>query len=324
MPITDFFKKLLIKDSFHSNNAKSTLIIDSDLNQSISVFLNWAEKGYALKKSNSEYPAYMKYELSIDDPIKFHKEMIDNGYLCKPTLKILLTKLKIPQLKQILEENGQSKTGNKNVLIDRILNTISKDFLETIKSNFDGYVLSEKGLNFIRENHFYIDLHNNSRWNISLEEYKRVKVSLNFNASFNDVAWGIFNKRNLDLVNSKNWGLVRNNLNCMSELLYKEQKYTLSLGFLLDVLYYDLSGLENNNMILPFEDLFIAPGIIKNILSLRNYYNEDLIDRSIFKKQLPFSYFSSDVFKIIITDLFENGDIDLNHYKKYINTYKLI
>ena len=35
---------------------------------------------------------------------------------------------------------------------------------------------------------------------------------------------GIFNDRNIQYVSEQNWGLVRNNIHNMSELLFKENK----------------------------------------------------------------------------------------------------
>lgn len=285
--------------------------------QATAVFLNWSS-GKMLGKSISDYPGYFSYTYGISNPHKFHNDMINDNYLEKPQLDNLFTYFKVPELKQILSDNNLTKTGNKKDLIKRILDNVPQNKLEEIKESFNGYVLSQKGLDFVKEHEDYIKLHKNSRWMISVLEYEEKKQQLKFNATFNDVVWGIFVDRNLQFVSQKQWGLVRNNIHNMSELLYKEKKYQGTLSLLLDVLYYDLSGLENNNILYGYDNLFIAPAIIDQILDLKYYYTDDLINNSGFIKQLPFSYFSIESFKVIVNDLLNNGSTDID-VKKYIH-----
>lgn len=332
MRLFDFFKNAFKKQNTAikgttiskeiSNNIDSTSKNTTDnyynIKQSIAIFLNWAN-GKEIGISNADYPQYMKYNFGINNPIKFHNKMIDENYLCTPEISDLLTYFKVTELKEILSKNNLSKTGNKSILIERILSNVPKDYLNQLKNNSHNYILSKKGVDFIKQNQHYIDIYKSGHWEISLEEYNKKKASLNFNASFNDIAWGIFVDRNIQLSSHQNWGLVRNNIHNMSELLYKENKYTESLSMLLEVLYYDLSGMENNNMLCDFDSIFIAPGITNKILNLKSYYSDELIDNSKFKSQLPFSYFSNETFKILINELLETGDINLKKYKQYIN-----
>lgn len=331
MGFLDFFKRKK-KNNFNTNdNFSSSTLVTNELHkeikhytyddykklQSISVFLNWAQKGYSVGESD-KYPSYMKYELNITNPSQFHTEMINKGYLEKPNLDSLFIHFKVPELKQILSEHNLPKTGNKASLIERILNNISDTSLKEIQNHFTGYVLSEKGKNFINKNYDFIKMHKNSKWMISLDEYIDKKNELKFNASFYDIAWGIFNDRNIQYVSEQNWGLVRNNILDMSEILSQENKHKQSLSFLLSVLYYDLSGLGNGNILDEFKYIDLAPGIIDRILKSKDFYSNDLINNCPFLNQLPFSYFSIDTFKILVADLIENGDINLNNYKKYI------
>ena len=333
MGFLDFFKRKK-KNNFNTNdNFSSSTLVTNELHkeikhytyddykklQSISVFLNWAQKGYSVGESD-KYPSYMKYELDITNPSQFHMEMINNGYLEKPNLDSLFIHFKVPELKQILSEHNLPKTGNKASLIERILNNVSEASLKEIQNHFTGYVLSEKGETFLNKNNDFILMHKNSRWGITLGEYIKKKNQLNFDANFYDIAWGIFNERTLEYSSTKDWGLVRNNILCMSEILYKENKPVQELSFLLSCLYYDLSGMDNNNMLDDFEDIFYIPATINRIINLKEFYSEDLIDNSQFIKLLPFSYFSTDTFKLIISDLLNNNttNINLNEYKKYI------
>lgn len=327
MGILDLFKSFFAnthyvnKSNIQNSINKTTNDNYPNIDYSMSIFLNWAN-GKKIGKSLTYYPQYIKYECNINDPIDFHKKMIKDGYLCTPKINLLLTFYKITELKQILSENNLSKTGNKDILIQRIIDNVPTDTLEKISNSFEGYTLSEKGAAFISKNNDYIEIHKNSNWMISLEEYTNKKKQLQFDVHFYDIAWGIFNDRNLQYVREQNWGLVRNNIHNMSELLNKENKPKQSLSYLLSVLYYDLSGLSNNNILCNLEDLDLSSGIIDKILKLKNYYSEDIIDNCPFLNQLPFSYFTIDTFKLILNELLESENVDLNKYKKYAKTSK--
>ena len=327
MGILDLFKNFFTcartdnKNNIHNSINKTTNDNYPNIDYSMSIFLNWAN-GKKIGKSLIDYPQYIKYKCNINNPIDFHKKMINDGYLCTPEIDSLLAFYKVTELKQILSKNNLPTTGKKNILIQRIIDNVPKDTLEKIKNLFKGYVLSEKGRFFIDKNNDYIEIHKNSNWMISLDEYTNKKKQLQFDAHFYDIAWGIFNDRNLQYTHEQNWGLVRNNIFNMYELLNKENKPAQSLLFLLSVLYYDLSGLMNNNILCNLEDIVLAPGIISRILKLKKYYSEDIINNCPFLNQLPYSYFTIDTFKLMLHELLESGDIDLNKYKKYAKTTK--
>ena len=327
MGILDLFKNFFTcartdnKNNIHNSINKTTNDNYPNIDYSMSIFLNWAN-GKKIGESLTDYPQYIKYECNINNPIDFHKKMINDGYLCTPEIDSLLAFYKVTELKQILSKNNLPTTGKKNILIQRIIDNVPKDTLEKIKNLFKGYVLSEKGRFFIDKNNDYIEIHKNSNWMISLDEYTNKKKQLQFDAHFYDIACGIFNDRNLQYTHEQNWGLVRNNIFNMSELLNKENKPAQSLLFLLSVLYYDLSGLMNNNILCNFEDIVLAPGIISRILKLKKYYSEDIINNCPFLNQLPYSYFTIETFKLMLHELLESGDIDLNKYKKYAKTTK--
>lgn len=307
-----------IKNIFRNNLTTNSSINKSSAfsEYSMAIFLNWAD-GKALGKSSSDYPQYIKYECKIDNPIKYHKEMICNGYLCSPPIEKALKLYKVPDLKQLLSGNNLSTTGTKQILIQRILDNIPTENLEILRDSINNYVLSQQGTIFVNRNKAYIEIHKNSNWMISLNEYTKKKNELTFDASFYDVAWGIFVDRNIEYSSQHNWGLVRNNILNMSELLYKRNDITNSLSFLLSVLYYDLSGLGNNNILYNYNEIKCAPGIIERILKMKDNYHPDMIDKCPFLDQLPFAYFSVDTFKIVVSDLINDGKIDLNKYKNY-------
>lgn len=302
-----------------SNNVNSN---SKETSMAICVFLNWAKKGYPVSYNIDFYPRYFKYSYGILNPTKFHKEMIQKGYLIKPTLFEILSLLKVTELKEILEKNKLSKSGKKSDLINRILNNIPIENLNYLEKNFKGFSLSQKGIDLLNKNKDLIELHKNSNLGISLNEYLSMKSSLDFDASFNDVVWGIFNKRNIEYVQSGNWGLLRNNRFNMFEILNRESKFNEAIYYLIEVLFFDLSGLINNNIIEPFDMLFIAPGVVDRLTKLKDYYTPDLINLCYERNKIPFTYFDKNIFLKIVQDLIDTGYTDLNDYKKYAKKHQ--
>lgn len=329
MGLLNFFKRkyktnsnLDLKIDNYSNDdinmsQKSTEYIKYKEIETIAIFLNWAKNGHSIYTKDS-YPSYMKHKLNITNPVLFHRDMVNSGYLEKPTIYSLFFYFKVSELKEILTENNLPKTGNKDILIERILNNVPNEYISKVHSNYTGYVLSSKGDKFIKDNINFIEMHKNSNWMISLDEYLNKKNQFKFDASFYDIAWGIFNDRNIQYYCEKNWGELTGNILNMSEILLRENKYKQGLSFLLSVLYYNLSGLRNGNMLYEFEYIDCPPEIIKRILKLKSFYSDDLINNCPFINQLPFSYFTLDTFKIIINDLLNTNEINLDDYKNYI------
>lgn len=151
--------------------------------------------------------------------------------------------------------------------------------------------------------------------NVTLDEFIEERDKMDKKFSENDVLWAIYNKRLLSHFLKKDFGLYRNTLLYMAKMLHKEKRRSEELQFYLKALYCDLSGKGNNNSTDSKEMLIIPPGVYKNILKLKEYFNENMID-DCFKVKLPFHYCNKEIFSNIVNDIFleENLAIILNKY----------
>lgn len=103
--------------------------------------------GKPIGKRRDVYPSYLNYKFNITAPIKYHKKMIEEGYLCEAPLANSLKLLKVDQLKQILLANGLPEKGKKDELIQRIVEEVDPATLTVDKV----YVPTEKGLEHLRK-----------------------------------------------------------------------------------------------------------------------------------------------------------------------------
>lgn len=151
--------------------------------------------------------------------------------------------------------------------------------------------------------------------NVTLDEFIEERDKMDKKFSTNDVLWAIYNKRLLSHFFKKDFGLYRNTLLDMAEMLHREKRKKEELRFYLKVLYCDLSGKGNNNSIDSKKMLIIIPHIYNRLSKLKQYFTENMID-DCFEVKLPFHYCNKEIFTNIVNDIFleENLTIILDKY----------
>ena len=94
--------------------------------------------------------------------------------------------------------------------------------------------------------------------------------------------WGYLNKRSMEHIAAKNYGLYRNCRYHMHLFLNEERRFADALGMLAEVVFYDLSGLNNGynpqylyifaDHFFPYKDstVITAPGIIGAIMQCQD------------------------------------------------------
>lgn len=151
--------------------------------------------------------------------------------------------------------------------------------------------------------------------NVTLDEFIEERDKMDKKFSTNDVLWAIYNKRLLSHFFKKDFGLYRNTLLDMAEMLHREKRKKEELRFYLKVLYCDLSGKGNNNSTDSKKMLIIIPHIYNRLSKLKQYFTENMID-DCFEVKLPFHYCNKEIFTNIVNDIFleENLTIILDKY----------
>lgn len=307
MGLFDFFRKNMNKntptslDSSNSSNTTNTLWHEDDDYKSVyakTIFLYYCKKTKPIREEDG-YPRYFSYDFNIENCTQYHKELIIEGYLQEASINDVLNTLKITELKDFLGLHNLPKTGKKSELVKRILNSISESELNDLTNSYSLYSLSNKGIDFLEKHTEYVQLFKNSSYLINIDEYEKTKKKLGKNFSFNDVVWHILNQRLLDYEVQKQYGLLRNTYFEMGVLVEKEARNKQALSYYIITLLYDVSGLNNLNLIINYlnglftkkdlKDLYIrpvfAPGLIEKIVEYKSYY-ENNIATDIYQKHL--------------------------------------
>lgn len=114
----------------------------------LTLFLKWC-KNHTHILSEEQYPSYMQYSWDIQDPVQFHTQLIEQGYLIEMTLEQKILHLKVADLKNILKSHNLPVSGKKQDLIQRVLKHVDLNSITNIIGNQKEYILSEKAINFL-------------------------------------------------------------------------------------------------------------------------------------------------------------------------------
>lgn len=278
-------------------------------NYAIAGFISYCQYGgKPIGKTNDDYPRYFSYRYYVNDPIKYHKKVIADGYLTEAEPIALLASLKVAQLKEILASHGLLDKGRKDALIARIAENIDIKTLnlETV------YVPTEKGLAHLEKYAYMFEI---EKYDISIDEFERARKHFHSSSTPRDIIWRILDAKRNSLNNMGDYGLARNVLCNMAEFSKEENNLTSALYCYLLVIYYDTSGCGNNRYIEKLDNVSIAPGIIERIFDLKEYYSDQMIEKC-YRHSLPHHYLKQANFEKLIQDIFEDNPIDIKKYVK--------
>ena len=295
------------------------------------VFL-WAHDKASPVRKQDEYARYFLYECGIRNPVTYHKELIAQGYFAQAPVTAILKTLKVAELKQLLAQKGKPTTGKKEVLIERISETASKELVDQLCAD-KLYFLSEKGQIFLSEHQNYVLVHKHkANWGIDWHEFD---ANYRPGLSFYDVAWSIFNRR---VVTDKNT-FGRNEYLHMYQLLVEEGKRERAFEILLRVMYIDLSGVCASGSYQLYREgiyskkdlrehfgiaIMLAPGIVNPIADFADLYDDAIIDR-LYEQKLPMQVCDKKLFRSIVLSIFD-GTYDESKVEEQLKRayYKVI
>ena len=265
---------------------------NSSKDYATAIFLNMLSFGAnPINRKNDEYPRYVSYELKINDPIKKHKELLKDGYLRPATTAEILYTFKVSDLKVILESNGLPTKGKKEELLSQIVESVNPAALKLPVM----YCVSEKGLDFMKQNEDFIKLHLNP-YGITFDEFINAKNIASPYLKFNDIIWFIFNQRELSF-RVDDYASKRSNSLHMAMFLKSENRLVDSLWHYIEVLYFDI-----NNSAFDFDT--IAPKIKESIFELKDHYTDEMVERCYSRIYLP-NRIPKEAFRLMLTGIFQ-------------------
>lgn len=337
----DFFEQ----DSSTHNNPENVSSEQQEI-YSTTIFL-WATRKCHTKdetQSKSFYQQYLIYDYGISDPVNFYNTLFEQGFYALADAREVLENYKVTKLKTILESAGEKKSGKKEELIQRIINSVPKEMLDQLSCTAQLYTLSQKGKEYIKKHEDLIYLHKKrNSWNILLSEYEAAKQQLSFNQyTFRDVAWVVFNNRIHKMYERQDISFVSSVYRDMAQLLFEfDNNQQQGTFFLLVALYCEINGTHFFYNIKNFYDGYITKEQLKEfyyeifiedttdfILDRTNYIDQIDLEKVFNFVKLPMQICSKSDFILLVEDLKHASTFDTEKwnaffekkYQQYITT----
>lgn len=301
-PTASVSSRTVVPDNKYDPWAKNDIAIND--NYAIAAFVKISQSGENVGHTNDDYARYFNYRFGICDPISYHKKVISEGYLVEAPVSIALKKLKVEQLKAILDNAGLPSKGKKDDLIARIMEYTDVASLGLEKY----YVPSEKGMAHLKKYEYVFAVNN---YGVSCKEYEAQKEQAPAFFNQNDILWQTLNHKFSEHNIAGKYGLARNDQFSMAQLLESEGKNADALYHYCLALYYDTSGCGNGKRIADSDDILIAPGLSDAIRNLKGYYDPQIIGKCYDRYKLSHHYISSQNFERILFAIFESQPVNM-------------
>ncbi len=290
-------------------------------------FYNGRIKDYTI--SESQYSVYGA------DYKKRVQWLLENGYFTFENDEEALMHLTNKELQDILKANLQKSSGVKKVLVQRIMENVSRE--EYISKVEHRYKITDKGKNEIEDKAIYLESKDKG-YGFLETEIAHVENELKKQGNFDkdEVLLFLFNKKIDEQKSKKNYEQLRYSFLSLSYYFVRRGKLEDALKTSLLSIYIDFSGMDDGNKVSTYEnsheyieinkflnEAFFARDLSSNIISL----NVDVSNLSellrealcFYGLRLPFQYYDDDVFCNMIIDAL-NGEKDiLVKYEKYRN-----
>ena len=194
---------------------------------------------YWIDTNNGDFfPSYFEQEYKINPQLHRNK-LIRLGLLTFQKSEKSLSKLKVAELKEILKVKSLSVSGKKYDLIQRIMNNF--DLLEdSIPSSI---CTTNTGQQILINYEGLIRAHKDPY--ISAFEYMEYSENDSY-LSYDIIKIKILNDRINNNINSKLFGLVRNECHAFGCFFLDKKDYKLALKYFIETMLFDCSGLSNS------------------------------------------------------------------------------
>lgn len=279
----------------------------------------------------NDYYSYFERLYGVVNIRKLHIWLYENGYLRNATAKEVLNLYKVDELKTILDSMGLKKNGNKQSLIDRIAENLDDSMKAKLSSECDRYFRSEKGERFLAENQDFIMFHKN-QYGLNFQEFCKHRILQGRKRKFYDTVFHALSERAVTWQTKKYISQLEWVYHNLSNALYDEEKYELSLQNALYALYFSTNsaskyylfslenvrfdGIETAKSRIDSESTF-NPHIIARILELQSYFREQMLDVVYTPEILPYCLFGKYDMLDVVLDLYD-GVFDADKYTNYI------
>jgi hypothetical protein len=279
------------------------------------------------KPVHTRVPAYQEKVLGKNAGTRIH-ELLEEGWIRHTRPQETVNMLPDKALSDFLAHYGLDSSGSHVELVRRVIQEIPEaDYAHVVPKL---YIATTDGRREMNHHMAYIL---NARFNYGLTEGEIGEAQAALTArgqSFRpfDILLRAFHQKENIFTMGGEWTHLRNLYFTMGNFYVHEEDNRSALSMFYLVFLIDMSGLENHNRVVAYEDIFpTQKGIILLMDQLRNDLGMTLpavkVDflSSIARlgPRLPFSYFSPQVMSRMLIDRLSGHDFDRTRYLADVN-----
>lgn len=282
------------------------------------------EKASPLKTT---FPVYFERECHITNPKKLQSALLNKAYIEPAPIHNVIAAYKMQDLKIIADSIGCSKGGKKVELVNRICQNLSEDTLNSVLSQSELYVLSDKGKSFLRANRDYVELHRHPNYCVSLYDFNRNRFLGNRRRLFNDNVYTLISQRIYTNSVHRYYNMMEFDYLTLYNITLSENRYDIALNNYLRSLYLKSCCIHTVQYFSTafYHSDFIAEGQIiftshsaSPIAELGKFYDNSYIENIYEDKSLPPSFLTKDDFIEMVKDMINETIFDYEKYNKLI------
>lgn len=202
-----------------------------------------------------------EYSLGIQNVTQLLANLTDRGYIRTGTLEESIYNCKVSSIKEQLKRNNLEVSGNKSILVRRLMKSVPVDELSLI-FNEHPYKLTPKGVEILNNHEWVPYVHSKFSGVIDIWDFSVLMATPPF-IDYKKKIWIYLDRKCNDLYKSNNLGSLRGTLLKMSQFAHENGDYEKAFNLLCKVTAFDLTYSGNQFKL----DIFYI------CLSYGNYFN---------------------------------------------------
>lgn len=231
----------------------------------------------------NSFQGFWWYKYGVRNVDNCLHSLFDRGFLQIGDLQSAIEKETATVLKSELKKYGLKVSGKKDELVQRLMTEVSHGELNSRFAKRT-YQLTELGKKALEEEDYVSYIHRYPIEDLDIWSLNKIINEPPY-MPYRDKIWGYLNKRSMEHFSAGNFGLYRNCRYHMYLFLIEEKRLKDALGMLSEVVFYDLSGLDNNydpkylyifaGNFFPYKDSIVtmAPGITSAVVQCQKELN---------------------------------------------------
>lgn len=222
-----------------------------------------------------DFQQFWWYRYGVRNPRALLVSLTERGFLRIGGTESAVAAQTGSTLKSLLREHGLKVSGKKADLVERVLASVPPSTLDdAFPQRF--YEPTDIGNTAVAANPHIGYIHRSRLESPDIYSLTEM-VHAHPDKRWRDLIWGHLNERRIVHSSARNWGLYRNTGFGMAEFVAEERKWKTAIGMLTEVIYYDLSGMDNNfdrdrrlefiDYLFPYEtsSATIPPGVTERL-----------------------------------------------------------